>query len=355
MCFPLPMTTPLSHKPIGATGASLPPIVFGSSCLGNLYAVVPEDKKAAIVRNWVAEVSAPAAIDSAGKYGAGMALQNIGRWLREYGVAPSQVAISNKLAWYRIPLKGAEPTFEKGVWEGLTHDAEQRISPSGILECWEQGCELLGDYRPSLLSVHDPDEYLAAATDAGDRARRKEDILGAYAKLFELKKQGHAKAVGIGSKDWRVIRELAADIPFDWVMLACSFTIMQHPSDLLQFIGDLHRRQVFMVNSAVFHSGFLTGGRFFDYRPLDPISEKDKPLFAWRSRFEALCRKHEVTPAHACVQFGMSAPGIHSVSLNTGNPDRVAENVRMTVEKIPATFWAEAKGSNLIDPGYPHL
>ena len=54
--------------------------------------------------------------------------------------------------------------FEPGVWMGLEHDAVQRISYDGILECWDEGCRLLGDaYKPRLASVHDPDEYLAAA------------------------------------------------------------------------------------------------------------------------------------------------------------------------------------------------
>jgi len=56
-----------------------------------------------------------AVFDSAGKYGAGLALEVLGQCLEELNVPPEKVVISNKLAWKRIPLpEGAEPTFEPG-------------------------------------------------------------------------------------------------------------------------------------------------------------------------------------------------------------------------------------------------
>jgi D-threo-aldose 1-dehydrogenase len=316
---------------------------------------VADETKLAISRNWFSSVTAPVALDSAGKYGAGMALQVMGRNLKTLGVSPSQVIISNKLGWYQIPLKGSEPTFEKGAWAGLTHDAEQRISKEGILACWRQGCELLGDYQPQMLSVHDPDEYLNAAPDATERQRRRRDIVEAYEALFDLKRSGQAQAVGIGSKDWRVIQDLAKDIPFDWVMLACSFTLLSHPPELLDFITSLHARGTYIINSAVFHAGFLTGGKFFDYRLVSRDNPADASLFAWRDRFFALCTRHGVVPASACVQFGMSAPGVTSVALNTGNPARIADNVALSMARLPAAFWADMKAQGLISASYPHL
>ena len=86
--------------------------------------------------------------DSAGKYGAGLALQVMGQCLRELGIKPDEVIVSNKLAWLRAPLTTPEPIFEPGAWFGLEHDAVQDISYDGILKCFEQGLELLGgDYQ----------------------------------------------------------------------------------------------------------------------------------------------------------------------------------------------------------------
>jgi D-threo-aldose 1-dehydrogenase len=159
--------------------------------------------------------------DSAGKYGAGLALEEIGLCLAELNVAPDnvsrpdlsrsnvalkkqpshffvfeQVLISNKLAWKRVPLTTPEPTFEPGAWVNLKHDAIQDISYQGILDCYEQGNELLGNYEAKVVSVHDPDEYLAAATDDTDLAKRKDDVLGAYTALAELKAAGKVLSIG---------------------------------------------------------------------------------------------------------------------------------------------------------------
>jgi D-threo-aldose 1-dehydrogenase len=336
---------------------AVPKVVFGTSALGNLYAEPPAETKLGILRAITRQLGANAVLDSAGKYGAGLSLEWIGRGLRELGVAPDQVCISNKLGWYRIPLKGAEPTFERGVWMNLKNDAEQRISAEGILQCYEQGCDLLGaPYKPSLVSVHDPDEYLAAATSPADRARRFEDVKGAYRSLIDLRQRGVVKGVGIGSKDWTIIRDLAAIIDFDWVMFACSFTIFTHPKELLAFMAELHARKVGIINSAVFNGGFLTGqSEYFDYRLVDAANSRDRALIAWRDRFLGQCRQHGVSPVVACVRFGLSAPGVVSIALNSSKPERVAENVATAYSDVPAAFWSALKDAKLVDPAYPYL
>ena len=94
------------------------------------------------------------------------------------------------------------------------------------------------------------------------------------------------KGVGVGSKDWTVIRDLAADVPFDWTMFACAPTILRHPPELLAFINDLATKGVTVIDSAVFNGGFLTGGDLLNYRPADPIS--DSRLFAVRNAYVKL-------------------------------------------------------------------
>jgi L-fuconolactonase len=51
------MAEAIPHRPLGKTGLMVPPIVFGTSCLGNLYEAVPEATKKAIV-GWVELCSA---------------------------------------------------------------------------------------------------------------------------------------------------------------------------------------------------------------------------------------------------------------------------------------------------------
>lgn len=346
----------MNYKEIGNTGIFIPPIIFGTSALGNLYAAIPMDVKRQIVEQCFEHIKGPVVFDSAGKYGAGLALENLGKHLEQLEVSTDRVIISNKLGWKRVPLTTPEPSFEKGVWMELENDAVQDISYEGILHCYEQGNELLGGrYLPQLLSVHDPDEYINAAYGDEDRAKRFSDIIDAYRALADLKADGKVAAIGVGAKDWKVIKSIAEIVELDWVMFANSMTIMQHPTDLLNFMRELDRKNISIINSAVFHAGFLIGGRFFDYQEIRPDTPKNRQLFHWREEFFAICHAHNIKPANACVQFAISAPGVKSIALNTSDPKRIQNNVELVTQKIPKEFWEEMKKKKLINEEYPYL
>src|SRR5687768_6894669 len=95
----------------------LPSIIFGTSGLGNLFVGLDEEEKLDIVRECIRFSKGKIVFDSAGKYGAGLALETLGKCLKQLNVRPENVIISNKLAWLRTELKTAEPTFEPGVWK----------------------------------------------------------------------------------------------------------------------------------------------------------------------------------------------------------------------------------------------
>ena len=344
-----------THRPFGRTGLQMPRVVFGATCLGNLFVAMSDQEKRDLVRQWFASMPKPVAIDSAGKYGAGLSLEVIGRELSKLGIAPDDVILSNKLAWRRVPLTGPEPTFEPGVWIGIEHDAVQDISYDGILRCHEDGCRMLGEYRPRLLSVHDPDEYLAASSDASDRSRRLDDILGAFRALQELRDSGEIAGVGVGAKDWRVIQEITSLVTLDWIMMANSFTIMQHPPELLDFLDSLADQNVAVINSAVMHGGFLVGGKFCDYREIDPSDPADAKRLQWRERYKNLCEQHQCSTFDAAVAFGVSHPAVTSVALSTSRAERVPAMVTAATQNLPEGLWSDMKAEQLIDEDYPYL
>lgn len=309
-------------------------IIFGTSCLGNLYRALPMETKVAIAAEWFRAYEHPI-IDSAGKYGAGLSLECIGKALRELGKRPEDITISVKLGWRRKPLVTPEPTFEPGAWAGLEWDAQQDISYDGILRCYEEAKALLGGYHIDLVSVHDPDEYLAAGNP-------REDILGAYKALFELKAKGEVRGVGVGSKDWTVIRDLYGDVKFDWTMFACAPTILRHPPELMDFVSRLAADGVTVIDSAVFNGGFLTGGDKFDYRTADPV--RDAALFAKREAYLSLCRKWNLDPAAVAVEYALRIPGVRHVALNTSKPERVVANAAYGDHRSPEGFWKDLQG-----------
>lgn len=346
----------MKHVPFGKTGLTTPEVVFGSTVLGNLFKVTPYKAKLETIREIFNHIEKPVVIDSAGKYGAGLSLELLGKILRELGIRDEEVIISNKLAWLRTPLTTPEPTFEPGAWFGLEHDAVQDISYDGILKCWEQGLELLGgDYTTQLVSVHDPDEYLDAASSADDRKKRFDDILGAYTALKELKAKGEVKAIGVGAKNWKSIQEIDQQVDLDWVMFANSYTLYSHPLDLLKFMDELHQKNVAIINSAVFNAGFLTGGEFFNYRVLDASNPDDKEKLVWREKFFALCDEHGLKASEVGIQFGKSHPGIVALALSTSRPQRVKQNVDAMSVEIPSTFWQELQAQKLLMANHPYI
>lgn len=338
--------------PENDAAVSLPPVIFGTSGLGNLFEAYDDDIKYTIVRECLRVSNGRAFFDSAGKYGAGLALEVLGKCLRQLQVPPGQVVISNKLGWYRTELRTAEPTFEPGVWKGLQYDAVQKISYKGILECFQQGNELLGGYIPQMVSVHDPDEYLATAKSKLHEQQLYEDVLGAYKALYNLKQQGKVKAIGVGAKDWKTIRRIAGDVPLDWVMIANSMTIRHHPQELLDLMAQLNGQGVKIINAAVFHSGFLLGSDHYDYKLVKPGTAEHDALYRWRSDFHAACREWGITPAAACIQFGLHAPGVGSVALNTMDVKRIAENMLHATTGIAAPFWQALKTKGLMQVNF---
>lgn len=315
----------------------LNPIIFGTSCLGNLYREIPMETKVAVAAEWFKAYEHPT-IDSAGKYGAGLSLESIGKALRTLGKTPGDIDISVKLGWRRSRRlsPGEEPTFEPGAWKGLEWDAVQDISHDGILRCYEEAKSLLGGYKTGLVSVHDPDEFLASHVS---RQQALDDIQGAYEALFGLKTRGEVNAVGIGAKDWHVIRELwERGIRFDWAMFACAPTLLVHPPELLDFVKRLKDSGVTLIDSAVFNGGFLMGSNMLDYREANP--ERDAAAFAFRDRYLALCRFHSLDPAAVAVEYAFRL-GFDSVALNTSKPQRVADNAAYGTHRSPEAFWSE--------------
>ncbi len=346
----------MDFKEIGTTGLKIPAIIFGTSALGNLYHALDFNIKLEIVKECLNSFEGQVVFDSAGKYGAGLALEELGKILNKLKADPDRVILSNKLGWLRTPLTEKEPTFEKGVWCEIKNDAVQDISYHGILKCWEQGNELLGGkYLPQLLSVHDPDEYLQVANNEKDRKKRFQDIIEAYNALSELKANGKIKAIGVGAKNWKIIREIHKQVKLDWVMFANSMTIMRHPKDLIQFMEELHQMNIGIINSAVFHAGFLTGGDYFDYKLTRPETLENKAIFKWREDFFNICNQFKVRPSDACVAFGMTPPGVLSISLNSSKPDRIKNNIDSVTIKILEEFWKKMKALGLIDREYPYV
>ena len=343
----LPAESLLNRMELGKTGIQVPSMILGTSSLGNLYEAYSYEQKLELIAAALERFPDGIVFDSAGKYGAGLALETLGHALNDLQVPNDKVLISNKLGWQRTHLQG-EPTFEKDVWKNLSHDAIQNISYEGVINCFDEGNSLLKGYESLLVSIHDPDEYLDMAFSPEDYEERFEHILEGYAALEELKQAGRVKAIGVGSKNWKVIQKIYDEVTLDWVMIANSMTIYNHPEELFHFMRKLEKEGVGIINSAVFQSGFLVGGAHYDYK----IMEESDPHYAkrhsWRDQFFQLCETQEIDPAHACIQFGLQLPGVNCLALNSTSPARIQANANYCATKLPDSFWDAMKEKGLL-------
>jgi D-threo-aldose 1-dehydrogenase len=131
-------------------------------------------------------------------------------------------------------------------------------------------------------------------------------------------------------------------------MIANSMTIFDHPEELFQFMRLLEKEEVGIVNSAVFHSGFLVGGEYFDYQKMNKTDAGHLKRYKWREQFFELCEAQTIDPAHACIQFALQLPGVSSLALNSTSTRRIRANAEFCTTSIPDSFWDACKEQGMI-------
>ncbi len=266
--------------PLGITGVQIAPVVFCAASLGNVKRVITEHAKVEICSEWLQRIR-PVVIHVAYEFGDGIALEVLGRTLR------------------RLEIPAHEIVIELSISTG-----------SGIRESWEKSCWLLGtEYRPKLLSIKEPDE-------------------ASWQEAVNLKNAKVVQGVGFAAEDWEAALVGLRSIEPDWVTLSGGCTVLRHSPDRLAFVAELMGRHIPVILSGIFEGGFLVGGGRLDDRAVSSEDDAQRGLLAWRKAFVALCDGHGITPAHACIQFALSLPGVVAVQLDSSYLDRVAENIR---------------------------
>jgi D-threo-aldose 1-dehydrogenase len=293
------------RRRFGASGLTIPPIVFGAAPLGNVLHVIPEQRKLEICGQWFRHIEPPVYINVAYEDGDGLAVEVLGRILQRLDVNRDEVVIHLMLAANRIG------------------------------DDWERSCRLLGtEYRPKVISIDDP-------TESEWRA------------VSELKAAGLVRGAGLITRNLSSPSSLEPSP--DWIVLAGGFTLLRHPPEMLTGMAQLAMQEIPIIVSGVFDGGFLVGSNRLDGRVPSAENPTDRSLLAWRTSFAALCHGHGITPAHACVQFALSGPGVVAVMLNSSHPDRVAESVASAERAVPDAFWASMKEERLLAADYPDL
>lgn len=311
------------HGPIGATGLSIPPIVFRGDVLDDRVQSVPEQTKRVICGEWFQQCKSPIVVSAACGKDANASLGALRRHLEHVEASSDEVHVLLDL---------------------------RNVASQAVAASYTNACQLLGEsYRPRLVLVGWPFKL-----DAQPDCVAPADALN---QLAVLRGENGLAAIGvrIDSLDSPLLDPLRADerMTFDFIMVTRSPTVMQHPPEQLRRLARLADRQVPVIAGGILQGGFLAGEDVIDGRPINSFDSTDQALIGWRKAFTSLCLGHGVRPVHACVQFALSLPSIVAVSLSTWHPDRVVANVLAATNGVPDALWASMKEDSLLPAGLP--
>ncbi len=298
------------RTPIGRTGLAVPPICFGTSGLGNMpdtYGYeVGEERARATIR---AILALPDGfLDTSRNYGFGRSEARIGAVVREMGGWPEGRILSTKL----------DRDMETDRFDG---DRARRSL--------EESLTALGVDRIDILHLHDPEH----AADLDEVTRKG----GALDALFRMRDEGLARAVGLAAGRVDVMMPILRERDFDALITHNRYTLVNRNAEPM--IELARERGIAVLNAAPYAGGAFAKGSDSHRRYV--YQEATDAMLEPVRRVEALCRRHDVPPGAAALQFSMRDPRIAATICGVSRPERVDETLRWAAWPIPDTFWED--------------
>ncbi len=333
---------PLAKRKLGSADLQVEQLSFGAGPIGGLWEKLDDA---------VAEQSARAAYDAGLRlfdtspfYGHGLSEYRVGHALRE--VPRDSYVVSTKVGrWYR-PHDPA--TLDRGSWtDTLPFVATFDYSYDGIMRSIEHSYLRLATHRLDILLIHDADR-----TTHGDGVEEafKTVMDSGYRALDELRRNGDVKAIGVGVNEADMCARFARAGDFDCMLLAGRYTLYEQHS-LDDFMPLAVEKNIGLLIGGAFNSGILAkgpaAGATYNYQPAPPdVLDRVR-------RIEAVCTRHDVPLAAAAIQFTLGHPAVSTVTIGMARAERVAQNMALMRQPIPADLWAELKQEGLLRADAP--
>jgi len=257
-----------------------------------------------------------------------------------YGEGASETTFGEALAPH------SRDTFVVSTKVG--REAEHRFdySARNVTASIARSCARLHVASVDIALLHDVDPDMHEDFEQ----RFHEAVDEAYPALDRLRGEGKLRAIGVALKNPHVALRLLRARPFDCVMLAGAYTLLEHSSldALLPWCVD-HRVGVLLAapfNTGILATGAVEGARYF-YHPAPP------DVMARVARIERICAHHAVPLAAAALQFPLAHPAIASVVVGHERAEDVARNVAFMRHPVPAAMWADLKQDGLLPAHAP--
>ncbi|MCS6711737.1 aldo/keto reductase [Brachybacterium sp. EF45031] len=295
---------------------------FGAAQLGNLYRETSErDAHEAVGAAWEGGIRY---FDTAPHYGLGLSERRLGRVLQH--LPREEIVVSSKVGRLLRPGPGTGDDLANGF---AVPDDLQRVwdvSEVGIRRSLEESLERLGLDRLDILYLHDPEE--------GPEEQALAEGLPALARMRE---EGLVGAIGVGSKDQRVLTRAVRTGLLDLVMVSGRYSLLEQPAEA-DLLPACREHGVGVVAVSVFNSGLLArqevpDDAHYEYGPApQPVLQR-----AWE--LAAIARDHGVTLPDLAVQYPLRRPEIRAVALGMRNASQVRTNLQRLQAPVPQAAW----------------
>jgi D-threo-aldose 1-dehydrogenase len=305
----------MKTREIGKTGVQVTEIGFGTAPVAGLYRAVDEESAQAVLQTaWDAGIRY---FDTAPHYGAGLAEERVGRFLKD----KSGYVISTKVGRLHIGVpegKGGDYGFV-GAPSVIQHSD---YSGDGIERSLEVSSKRLDMDRFDIIFVHDigPYTYPPGENERHLKAFRDSGIR----KLNDLKSAGVIKGWGLGVNEVPVLLDIMSDTHLDVILMAGRYTLLDRSAEA-ELLPLCAKRGTSFVIGGVFNSGILaTGpveGATFDYAEAKP------DVRAKVAAMERIAKEGGTDIATAALHFPFEEPVVASVLLGTAKASSLQRNL----------------------------
>jgi len=285
----------------------VPKLGLGCAPLANLYQTIPDAQAQALIEFALAH--GVNFFDTAPLYGAGLSEQRLGRVLSQ--VPRDSFILASKVGRLVQPDGSMSLDFSR----------------AGVLRSLEESLSRLKLDRIDIVHIHDPEDLTEQA------------IQEAFPALAELRAQGVIKAIGVGSRLWRIQMEFVARTEIDCFLLAGRYTLLEQQARPLLDLCLQNHIQIFMggvYNSGILATGPIQGAKY-DYA--------DAPEFLMeRARqLQALCDGYGVPLRTAAAQFPLRHPAITSLVIGAQSATEFAQTIESVNAPVPPSLWHDVE------------
>ena len=336
----------LPRRQLGNTGLEVVTLGLGCASLGNLYRPITGVQAKDTVR--CALRSGMRYLDTAPYYGFGLSERRVGDVLRRQ--SRGSFVLSTKAGRLLHPApRPEERTVRHGFVSPMPFEPVYDYSYDGVMRSYEDSLQRLGLNSIDILFIHD----IGRVTHGDDNDHLFRTAMeGGYKALDELRSTGQIRAIGLGVNEYEVCEEALNHADFDCFLVAGRYTLLEQ--DILDtFVPKCIERNVSIVAGGVYNSGILALGTkssrtlYYNYRPAP------RTIIERVRRIEKVCEHFRVPLAAAAVQFPLACTVVATVVVGMGNPQRVAQTLRLYSCPIPAEFWCSLRAEGLLHPAAP--